>query len=60
MALNLIMMCGRIGGVLGSNVLAATIFWHCSQILTVFGALLLLAAGIVWKVCSLCERVRNM
>lgn len=60
MAMNLIMMFGRVGGVVGGNVLASTIYWHCSQILSAYAALLLLAAAIVWKVCRLCERVRNM
>lgn len=60
MAMNLIMMCARIGGVVGSNVLGVTIYWHCSHMLIVFVLLLSLSAVLVWMICSLCERVRNI
>lgn len=59
MAMNLIMMCARIGGVVGSNVLAATIYWHCTEMLVIYAGLLVVVAVIVWTVCGRCEQTQN-
>lgn len=55
MSLNLVMMCGRLGGVAGTNAMAMAVFWHCGDLLLVQAALLAAAALGIWMICVKCE-----
>lgn len=60
MSLNLVMMCGRLGGVAGTNTMALAIFWRCADVLLLQAALLAGSALGIWMICVKCERKQNV